>query len=95
MNRNILSYRRCWILILLVLLSCAPVSAQYRDNLGGNWNNPASAMIPNIVMDRMARRRLKKRLAEKRLNAGLTTGSQSSEASRTACKLFFDNCHST
>ena len=78
-----------------LLVVGVPANAQYRDNLGGNWNNPAGAMITNIVMDRMARRRLQKRLAAKRSNAGLTTGSQSSEASGTACKLFFDNCHFT
>ncbi len=44
-------------LILLVLFACAPAAAQYMDSLGGNWNNPASAMITNIIMDRYARRR--------------------------------------
>ena len=45
MNRNILSHRRCWFLISLVLVTCAPAVAQYTDRLGGNWNNPASAMM--------------------------------------------------
>ncbi len=45
------------LLILLVLFACAPAAAQYMDSLGGNWNNPASAMITNIIMDRYARRR--------------------------------------
>ena len=40
--------------------------AQYTDRLGGNWNNPASATITNIIMDRYARRHLKKNLEAKR-----------------------------
>jgi len=56
---------RCCILIVLVLVGCAPAGAQYKDSLGGNWNNPASATITNIIMDRYARRRLEKNLAAK------------------------------
>jgi tRNA_anti-like len=56
---------RCCVLILLVLVACAPAVAQYKDSLGGNWNNPASATITNIIMDRYARRRLEKNLAAK------------------------------
>src|SRR6202158_1751588 len=52
----------------LLFVSCAPVAAQYTDRLGGNWNNPASAMITNIVMDRLARRRLERRLGVKHTN---------------------------
>ncbi len=60
-----MSYKNCGLSIaLLLLISCVPVFAQgpYTDRLGGHWNNPASAMITNIVLDRMARRRLAKRL---------------------------------
>jgi hypothetical protein len=56
---------RCCILIVLVLVGCAPAVAQYKDSLGGNWNNPTSATITNIIMDRYARRRLEKNLAAK------------------------------
>jgi hypothetical protein len=38
-----------------MLVACAPALAQYRDSLGGSWNNPASAMITNIIMDRYAK----------------------------------------
>jgi hypothetical protein len=42
-----------------------PAVAQYTDSLGGNWNNPASALITNIIMDRYARRRLEQKLGAK------------------------------
>src|SRR5258705_11786080 len=56
---------QCYFLIFLVLVGCTPVVAQYKDSLGGNWNNPTSATITNIIMDRYARRRLEKNLAAK------------------------------
>lgn len=30
-----------------------PASAQWKDNMGGNWNNPTSASIGNIINDRL------------------------------------------
>jgi hypothetical protein len=53
-------------LVLVLLVSSVPAMAQYTDRLGGNWANPASAMITNIIMDRYAQRRLKKNLESKR-----------------------------
>jgi hypothetical protein len=67
-NRRLSS---CWSILLLLVIS-APAFAQYRDNLGGNCNNPAGAMITNIIMDRYARRRLEQRFAAKR--SGLPEG---------------------
>lgn len=64
-----ISGRPYWFLILLMLLACSPAVAQYTDRLGGTWNNPASAMITNIIMDRYARRRLEKDLGAKRSGA--------------------------
>jgi CheY-like chemotaxis protein len=58
MKENASRFNRCCFLTLVLLLTTVPLFAQYRDNLGGNWNNPASATITNIVMDRLARRRL-------------------------------------
>ena len=60
-------------LISMTLVMCAPLVAQYRDNLGGNWNNPASATITNIIMDRYARRRLEQRLGVKHTSTGAAT----------------------
>ncbi len=61
------------LLISSLLVMCAPAAAQYTDRLGGNWSNPASAMITNIIMDRYARKRLEKSFADKRANAGRPT----------------------
>ena len=52
MSRNNSRPSHCFVLMVLVLVVCAPSAAQYSDRLGGNWNNPASAMITNIIMDR-------------------------------------------
>src|SRR5687767_15935419 len=30
-----------------------PARAQWKDNMGGNWNNPTSASIGNIINDRL------------------------------------------
>ena len=72
---------RCWLLISLILLASAPAIAQYKDSLGGNWNNPASAMITNIIMDRYAQRRLKASFAAKRAGRSSTTTPSSSDSS--------------
>lgn len=53
-------------LLSMLLIVCQPTMGQYTDGLGGNWNNPASAMITNMIMDRYARRRLEKSYADKR-----------------------------
>jgi hypothetical protein len=84
MDRNILSHRRCWFMILLVLVTCVPAAAQYTDGLGGNWNNPTSAVITNIIMDRYARRRLEKNLAARRSGANSTARTPSGSAAPTA-----------
>ncbi|HEV7475639.1 MAG TPA: DUF6683 family protein [Pyrinomonadaceae bacterium] len=77
MSQKISGSTRCCWLILLLLVGCGPAAAQYSDSLGGNWNNPASAMITNIIMDRYARRRLEKNLAVKRSGAAATSSTNS------------------
>src|SRR6266700_3337459 len=75
MSKRISRSSRCYfpIALVLVLVTCGPAVAQYSDRLGGNWNNPASATITNIVMDRLARRRLEKRLGAKHSESDTTT----------------------
>jgi hypothetical protein len=87
MNKSELDVSRCVLLILLVLVACAPAMAQYTDSLGGNWNNPASAMITNIIMDRYARRRLEQNLAAKRAGANATAPRSSADSAAPAAKL--------
>ncbi|HAF21861.1 MAG TPA: hypothetical protein DCK93_02940 [Blastocatellia bacterium] len=76
----------CWSILLLLVIS-APAFAQYSDRLGGNWSNPASAMITNIIMDRYARRRLEKNLAAKRSGANPGASTSSSNAAPAATKI--------
>src|SRR6266478_4405203 len=78
-NKSVVSSSCCF-LVTLVLFTCGPVVAQYSDRLGGNWNNPASATITNIVMDRLARRRLEKRLGAKHSESDTTTAAHDTSA---------------
>jgi hypothetical protein len=71
-------------MILLALVACVPVTAQYTDGLGGNWNNPTSATITNIIMDRYAQRRLEQNLAAKRAGTNATARTASNSAAPAA-----------
>jgi hypothetical protein len=64
--------------VLVLLITSVPALAQYRDNLGGNWNNPMSATITNIIMDRYAQRRLQENLAAKRSRVNTSASSAAS-----------------
>src|SRR5882672_11422478 len=87
MSMRISGSQRCCCLISLVLVTCGPAAAQYKDSLGGNWNNPASATITNIIMDRYARRRLERSFAAKRAGANSTAPTSSSHEAEPAAKL--------
>jgi len=87
MSMRISGSKRCCFLISLVLITCGPAAAQYKDSLGGNWNNPASATITNIIMDRYARRRLERSFAAKRAGANSTAPTSSSHEAEPAAKL--------
>jgi len=54
----------------LALLVCGlslPIGAQWKDNMGGNWNNPTSASIGNIINDQLWNRmRAKARARDRR-----------------------------
>jgi len=89
MNKERSRASRGCFLLLVVLIACVPVAAQYKDSLGGNWNNPASATITNIIMDRYARRRLEKNLAAKHSGTGATTGTAPSAARLNDASLQF------
>lgn len=89
MNRERSRASRGCFLILVLVVACTQAVAQYKDNLGGNWNNPTSATITNIIMDRYARRRLEKNLAAKRSGAGATTGTAASAARLNDASLQF------
>jgi len=69
--------------VLVLLLSSVPALAQYRDNLGGNWNDPISATITNIIMDRYAQRRLKGNFAAKGSRVKTPESSPGSASAKT------------
>lgn len=71
-------------LLLLTILSISfagtvIVSAQWKDNMGGNWNNPTSASIGNIINDRLWNRMRAKARARKN-GAGPPEKSEPTEA---------------
>ena len=69
------NFKSACFLVSMLLLTSAPAMAQYTDRLGGNWNNPASATITNIIMDRYAQRHLKKNLEANRTKGHSTAPS--------------------
>lgn len=68
MKKNASRFNLCCGLISLLLLMSAPVFAQYKDNTGGNWNNPTSASIGNIINDQLWNRMRAK--ARERVKSG-------------------------
>src|ERR1700682_4768695 len=68
--------------LVIVSLFCAAgsASAQWKDNMGGSWNNPTSASVGNIVNDSLwnrvfakARARDKARAAAAGKTSGMVT----------------------
>ena len=58
---------RSFAAVAAVMFCCAAsASAQWSGALGSSWNNPTSASISRILIDRMNQRLLAKRLAQKR-----------------------------
>jgi hypothetical protein len=76
------NFKSALCLVSMLLFTSTPAMAQYTDRLGGNWNNPTSATITNIIMDRYAQRRLKKNLEAKRTGGhSVTTGATPNDSS--------------
>ncbi|MBN2430640.1 MAG: hypothetical protein JXQ27_04160 [Acidobacteria bacterium] len=55
----------CGIIVLVTGLGGGSADAQYRDFLGGSWNNPGSALITNQLLGRLALKRAARRAAER------------------------------
>src|SRR5437762_12608691 len=74
MQRRII---RISITILISLFAFSTYTrAQWKDNMGGNWNNPTSASVGNIINDRLWNRMRAKARARKN---GATDPDNSSE----------------
>ena len=39
--------------VVCLFFVAGSAAAQWKDNMGGNWNNPTSASIGNIINDRL------------------------------------------
>src|SRR5258708_39243768 len=51
-GKNMKNMKILAVLGFLLTLSI-PISAQWKDNMGGSWNNPTSASIGNIINDQL------------------------------------------
>src|SRR5437762_3855600 len=74
MQRRII---RISITILISLFAFSTYTrAQWKDNMGGNWNNPTSASLGNIINDRLWNRMRAKARARKNGTADPDTSSE-------------------
>ena len=67
------------LLLVACLFSPGAVTAQYKDMMGGSWNNPVSASIGNIINDRIWARMRAKARARKQGGSVATTNSAAPE----------------
>src|SRR5688572_117141 len=67
------------LLLVACLFSPGVVTAQYKDMMGGSWNNPVSASIGNIINDRIWARMRAKARARKQGGSVATTNSAAPE----------------
>jgi uncharacterized protein DUF6683/putative nucleic acid binding protein len=79
MKQKILLTKALVALGFLLSLSI-PVSAQWKDNMGGNWNNPTSASIGNIINDRLWNRMRAKARARRASGNSPAANSRAPEA---------------
>jgi hypothetical protein len=81
MQRRII---RISITILISLFALSTYTrAQWKDNMGGNWNNPTSASLGNIINDRLWNRMRAKARARKN---GATSSDNSAETQSAAAR---------
>jgi len=67
------------LLLVACLFSPGVVTAQYKDMMGGSWNNPVSASIGNIINDRIWARMRAKARARKQGGSVAATNSAAPE----------------
>ena len=58
-------------------------SAQWKDNMGGNWNNPTSASIGNIINDRLWNR-MRAKARARRKGGNVTSANSRAPETRVA-----------
>jgi len=70
-------------IIGFLFVASGSTAAQWKDNMGGNWNNPTSASLGNIINDRLWNRMRAKARARKN---GATSSDNSAETQSAAAR---------
>lgn len=70
--KNDLHGKRTLVIIGVVLTLVVPIAAQWKDNMGGNWNNMVSASLGNMINDRLWNRLRAKARARDKASGGST-----------------------
>lgn len=73
----------CFVLVVAWLFSPGDVMAQYKDMMGGNWNNPTSASIGNIINDRIWNR-MRAKARARRKGGSVSSANSSAPETRVA-----------
>jgi len=70
--------KSCFVVVVACFLSTDIVTGQHKDMMGGNWNNPVSASIGNIINDRIWNRMRAKARARKKIGSAAAADSGAS-----------------
>ncbi|HTG92569.1 MAG TPA: DUF6683 family protein, partial [Pyrinomonadaceae bacterium] len=70
--------KSCFVVVVACFLSTDIVTGQHKDMMGGNWNNPVSASIGNIINDRIWNRMRAKARARKKIGSAASADSGAS-----------------
>lgn len=83
MKTNTDLIRSCFALVVACFSSAGVVMAQHKDLMGGNWNNPTSASISNIINDRIYKR-MRAKARARRKSASLPSANSREAETRVA-----------
>jgi len=78
MKINTCLVKSCFVLVVACFLATDIVTGQHKDMMGGNWNNPVSASIGNIINDRIWNRMRAKARARKKIGSAASADSGAS-----------------
>ena len=78
MKINTYLVKSCFVVVVACFLSTDIATGQHQDMMGGNWNNPVSASIGNIINDRIWNRMRAKARARRKIGSAASADSDSS-----------------
>lgn len=78
MKINTYLVKSCFVVVVACFLSTDIATGQHKDMMGGNWNNPVSASIGNIINDRIWNRMRAKARARRKIGSAASADSDSS-----------------